>query len=218
MRRHSYTFLALALALALAGCNQSGSNGGEPVVQAEGNQATRAMEQPDPRQRARDQARQEAGELRFVVDLAARKLQVHRGDRLLREDAVAIGKKGNETPEGKWRIQQVDINPDWVPPDSDWAEDRDRKAPGEEGNPMGRARLVFDKPYTIHGTDNLESLGSAESHGSIRVANQVVLELAQLLLQAGGAWEGDQWFRGMTAERSRMHQIKLPEPVPIEVR
>lgn len=56
---------------------------------------------------------------------------------------------------------------------------------------MGRARLLYNPPYTIHGTDELDSLGKAESHGSIRVANDVAIELAELLLREGGAWQGD---------------------------
>ena len=47
------------------------------------------------------------------------------------------------TPVGRWHFQRVDINPDWTPPDSEWAEKEEAKQPGEEDNPMGRARLVF---------------------------------------------------------------------------
>ena len=95
-------------------------------------------------------------------------------------------------------IIQVDINPEWVPPKSEeWAEDEETKAPGAADNPMGRARLVYRMPNTIHGTDDMASLGTATSHGSIRVANPVALKLAEVFLKAGGAWDGDQWFQQM---------------------
>jgi lipoprotein-anchoring transpeptidase ErfK/SrfK len=166
----------------------------------------------------REQARQEVRDLRFVVDISDRELRVFQGDRVVRTEPVAVGTSEWPTPTGSWRIHQVDMNPEWIPPDEEWAENRERKAPGAEDNPMGRARLVYRMPNTIHGTNELDSLGRAASHGSIRVANEVVLELAQMILKAGGAWEGDQWFQQMVQNRSREYQIKVPDPVPIEVR
>ena len=77
---------------------------------------------------------------------------------------------------------------------------------------MGRARLVFTEDYSIHGTDETASLGTNQSHGSIRVANAAVLDVARLLLQAGGAFDGNDWFNRMTADRTRMHRIDLEHP------
>ena len=72
-------------------------------------------------------------------------------------------------------------------------------------------------PNTVHGTEDVASLGKASSHGSIRVANEVVLQLAQTLLKAGGAWEGPQWFQQMTQNRTEEYQIKLETRIPIKV-
>jgi lipoprotein-anchoring transpeptidase ErfK/SrfK len=178
-----------------------------------------AQMSPEEQQRAqmREQGRAEFQDLRFVVDKSEREVRVFNGDQLLRTEQVTIGESDHETPTGSWQINQVDINPEWIPPDSEWAEDRERKAPGDPENPMGRARLLFDPPYTIHGTDDLESLGQAASHGSIRVANEVVLQLAEMVLKAGGAWEGDEWFRERINNRDREFQIRLENAVPIEV-
>jgi lipoprotein-anchoring transpeptidase ErfK/SrfK len=167
--------------------------------------------------RERQRAREEVGELRFVVDLGDRQLRLFQGDRLMRTEQVAVGSEEYPTPVGRWRFERVDINPDWTPPDSEWAEEEEPKDPGEEGNPMGRARMVFHQDYSIHGTEELDSLGTDESHGSVRVANFVALELARMLLKAGGAWDGDQWFADMVADPTRMHRIELEQPVEIEV-
>jgi murein L,D-transpeptidase YcbB/YkuD len=82
---------------------------------------------------------------------------------------------------------------------------------------MGRARLVYRMPNTVHGTDDLDSLGKAVSHGSIRVANEVALNLAEMLLKAGDAWEGPQWFEQMVQNRTTEYQIELSDDIPIEV-
>lgn len=167
--------------------------------------------------RMQDQARQETGALRFVVDKSDRKVRVYKGNEVIRTHDVAVGDAEHETPNGEWEFHRVDLNPEWIPPDSPWAEDRTKKAPGDPENPMGRARLVFNMPYTIHGTDATSSLGKATSHGSIRVANEIVIELAELLLRSGGAWEGEPWFKERTGNRTKEYQIPLNNPVPIEV-
>jgi lipoprotein-anchoring transpeptidase ErfK/SrfK len=169
-------------------------------------------------QRRQERARPEVGAISFLVDKSDRQLRVYRNGELFRTHAVAVGAPRWETPNGHWTFQRVDINPEWIPPDSPWARGEPRAAPGDPQNPMGRARLVFDMPYTIHGTDDLDSLGTAASHGSIRVANQHVIPLAELLLKAGGVWNGRSWFDNMVRNRTVEFEIELRQPVPIEVR
>jgi lipoprotein-anchoring transpeptidase ErfK/SrfK len=206
-------YALLAAATALAGCQQ------QPAADQQQQQTNMAAQQPqpDPRQQERDRARQEIGELRFVVDKSDRKVRVFRGQQEVASHDVAIGTSEHETPTGSWQIHQVDINPEWIPPESEWAKDEERQPPGDPDNPMGRARLIFQSPYSIHGTDETDSLGKKESHGSIRVANEVVLQLAEMVLKAGGLWDGDDWFRRMTENRTEMFQLRLDNPVPIEV-
>lgn len=165
-----------------------------------------------------DQARQQLQGLRFLVDISDRKLRLLQGDRMVAEHDVAVGSSEWPTPVGSWQIHQVDLNPEWNPPkDEEWAEDREQKAPGDPANPLGRARLVYRMPNTIHGTNDRASLGTATSHGSIRVANEVVLQLAETLLRAGGSWEGPQKFQQMANNRTREFEIPLRHPVPINV-
>jgi lipoprotein-anchoring transpeptidase ErfK/SrfK len=207
-----------AAALATGGCYVSEKapdqpqNGQAPTANAQTNAPV------DPAvAAARQKARTDLGEVRFVVDISDRQLRILQGDRVLRTERVAVGSDEYPTPVGRWHFQRVDINPDWTPPDSEWAEKEEAKQPGEEDNPMGRARLLFTQDYSIHGTDETASLGTNQSHGSIRVANSAVLEVARLLLQAGGAFDGNDWFNRMTADRTRMHRIDLEHPVEITV-
>jgi lipoprotein-anchoring transpeptidase ErfK/SrfK len=157
-------------------------------------------------------------QLTFTIDRSERRLYVRRGARLIRVHPVAVGTAEYPTPIGLWLFQQVDINPDWNPPPGrEWTRDRRYTPPGHPDNPMGRARLIFDRPYTIHGTTDLGSLGRAASHGSIRIANLVAIELAALLLREGGSWRGSRWFRQMLADPTRMYPIRLARPVPIRI-
>jgi hypothetical protein len=154
--------------------------------------------------------------LRLKVSLGERALRVH-GEGGRETYKVAIGKQDHATPTGSWHIDRVDINPDWTPPEGEWAQGKEYKRPGHPANPMGRARLVFQPPYSIHGTDELDSIGKAASHGSIRLANKDAVELARRVLQAGDSWESESWFKRMLDSSNEMRQIKLKRPVPIEI-
>lgn len=219
------TLLMLSAMPLLAACgtnNETEDRQGQKTAAVDG--ATRGPQPPKVTEQAQQpnqpgtQIAPELQNLRFLVDISDRELRLLNGDQLMGRHPVAVGTEKWPTPTGSWEIHQVDLNPEWVPPKSEeWAEDREKKAPGAPDNPMGRARLVYRMPNTIHGTDNLNSLGKSASHGSIRVANDVVVQLAELLLKAGGSWEGDQWFRQMTQNRNQEHQIKLSDPVPIVV-
>ena len=169
-------------------------------------------------QQERDKAAAELKDLRFLVDISDKKLRLFAGDRQLEEHDVAVGTKEYPTKAGDWEIHRVDLNPEWVPPkDEKWAKEEQTRKPGDPENPMGRARLVYDMPRTIHGTDDKDSLGKRASHGSIRVSNDSILKLAAMALKAGGSWQGQQWFDQMTTTRTQEHQVKLDKPIPVKV-
>jgi lipoprotein-anchoring transpeptidase ErfK/SrfK len=206
--------LALPLALlALAGC--PGEREPAPPPDAP------AVQQPPPDTLAFPERTPDPdaamGPLRYEVSLEERQLYVIRGDNVVRTHPVAIGQPDWPTPTGDFAIHQVDWNPRWVPPASEWAEDEDVREPGDPENPMGRARLIFHQDYSIHGTDDTASLGQAQSHGSVRVANDVVQELARLTMQAGGSGRDENWYRQAREQRTEMRQVRLNDPVPIRV-
>jgi hypothetical protein len=151
----------------------------------------------------------------LVVSISEREVRVFRGDEQIRSYPIAVGDDEHPTPTGEFTIHQIDWNPDWTPPDSEWAEDREPKDPGEDGNPMGRVRMIYERPYSLHGTDALESLGGAESHGSIRVANDDIIELAKLVMEAGGEARPDSWYEEVLANSTEMREVRLSNPVPL---
>jgi lipoprotein-anchoring transpeptidase ErfK/SrfK len=215
----TYLLAACALPL-LAGCDVNFSYQDDPQAKTAppGNSAGGAQAGSGTAPAPAPAVPETTQQLRVLVDISDRELRLFDGQRLAQRHPVAVGTKRWPTPTGSWNIHQVDINPEWVPPrDEEWAKDEKTTGPGDPDNPLGRARLVYRKPNTIHGTNDLESVGTAASHGSIRVTNDVVLQLAQTFLKAGGSWRGDQWFQGMTANRTREFEIKLQKPIPIIV-
>ena len=158
-----------------------------------------------------------AATMRIEVDLAARKLNVMENGSQVASHPVAVGSEKWPTQTGEWTIKQVVFNPEWVPPDESWAEEREPRKPGDPKNPLGRIQLVYDAPRSIHGTNQPSSIGKAVSHGSIRVTNDVGEQLARRVLEAGGAPKDDAWISQAKANRTEKQVVDLPRPVPIRV-
>ena len=159
------------------------------------------------------------GALSLVLNLPAFRLDVRSGARTVRSYRVAIGTRRYRTPLGRFGVSSVELNPWWYPPDSEWAR-RERVTPPGPGNPMGRAKLNFHELYFLHGTPLEESLGSAASHGCVRMASRDALELARLVLGAArpdvSAAEIDAAER--SRRRTRRYALFAPVPLTIEYR
>lgn len=155
--------------------------------------------------------------LRMEIDVSERTLYVGHGDDL-DAYAVAVGMPEYPTPTGDFTISQVTWNPDWRPPDSEWSEDDSYMEPDHPDNPMGKVKIMWKAPdYTIHGTDDLESLGTNQSHGSVRMANEEVIRLARRVMAHGGVQKSDQWYDMAVLDDSDQHIVELSNPIPIRV-
>jgi lipoprotein-anchoring transpeptidase ErfK/SrfK len=160
----------------------------------------------------------DSADIRFEVDLTARVVRVLGvTSDTLAVHPVAIGSIEWPTQKGSWAINQVVLNPEWIPPDESWAEEREPRKPGDPQNPLGRAQLVYDMPRTIHGTNQPASVGKAVSHGSIRVTNTVALALANMVLERTGVDSASDLMARAAAKRSEKHIITLTRVVPIRV-
>jgi len=82
---------------------------------------------------------------------------------------VATGQSSFPTPLGNYEIVNLQRNPWWYPPPSDWAAESDPVPPGP-GNPLGTRWMGISAPYVgIHGTPDAASIGYSASHGCIRM-------------------------------------------------
>ncbi|MGH7443549.1 MAG: L,D-transpeptidase [Longimicrobiales bacterium] len=157
--------------------------------------------------------------LSIEVDLAARELHVYDEGSEVTTYRIAVGQPAHPTPQGTFEIRHIIWNPRWVPPDSEWAEGRTAAEPGDPDNPMGRVKIFFREPdYYIHGTNNLESLGNAESHGCLRMANDDVIALARLMMERGGEPRSPNWFKRVINRIRSTREVFLQRPVVLTVK
>ena len=115
----------------------------------------------------------------LTVDRSSFQLKLWENLELTKTYTVAIGAAGFDTPTGEYSIQNKAVDPTWSVPDSDWAGDLAGKViPGGAANNPLKARWmgIYDGAG-IHGTDDTASLGSAASHGCVRMAVPDVIEL-----------------------------------------
>jgi lipoprotein-anchoring transpeptidase ErfK/SrfK len=92
---------------------------------------------------------------------------------------IAVGQVGLETPAGLYHVQNKAVNPAWSVPNSAWAGSlAGTVVPGgTPQNPLKARWLGIYDGAGIHGTDATGSIGTAASHGCIRMLIPDVIEL-----------------------------------------
>jgi lipoprotein-anchoring transpeptidase ErfK/SrfK len=114
----------------------------------------------------------------ITVDRSGYRLRLWKDLRLVDTYTIAVGQVGLETPAGLYAIQNKQVDPVWNVPNSDWAGDLAGQAiPPGPSNPLKARWMGIYAGAGIHGTDSVSSLGSAASHGCIRMAVPDVIEL-----------------------------------------
>jgi hypothetical protein len=120
----------------------------------------------------------------IVVHVDTNRLDLYEGFRVTHTWDVATAKPGYVTPIGEWSLYQKRENPTWYNPALDgWGAGLPAVVPGGPGNPMGTRALYITAPglIRIHGTTSPDSIGRYASHGCIRMHNEQVEELYDLV-------------------------------------
>jgi murein L,D-transpeptidase YcbB/YkuD len=157
------------------------------------------------------------GTLTLEASLSSRKLTVRKDGEIVKEYDVAVGTDGHPTPTGEFSIQKIVWNPAWVPPDAKWAQGKSAQAPGHPGNPMKLVKIFWKEPdYYIHGTGDVESLGSAASHGCLRMDPDEAGEVALMVMENGGQFRDWDWVKGILHVGDQ-RVVRLATPTPMTV-
>jgi L,D-transpeptidase catalytic domain/Putative peptidoglycan binding domain len=106
----------------------------------------------------------------IVVSRETFTLRLFKHLKLARTYRIAVGQAGLETPSGLYEINNKQVNPSWHVPLSAWAGDlAGRIIPPGPADPIKSRWMGFWDGAGIHGTDQESSIGSAASHGCIRM-------------------------------------------------
>ena len=115
----------------------------------------------------------------IIVHRGSFQLSFYKNLKLHKTYGIAVGQVGLETPAGLYNVQNKAVNPAWHVPTSDWAGDlAGTIVPGgTPQNPLKARWMGIYNGAGIHGTDATGSIGTAASHGCIRMLIPDVIEL-----------------------------------------
>ncbi|QLE57768.1 L,D-transpeptidase [Nostoc sp. TCL26-01] len=109
------------------------------------------------------------GKKEVVVDLSDRRTYVYSGDVVIASYPIAIGKKGWETPTGTFKVKDMQHDPIWRHPITG------KVFPSGTDSPLGERWIGFwsdgRNEIGFHGTPETHLLGTAISHGCLRMRN-----------------------------------------------
>ncbi|WP_193194092.1 L,D-transpeptidase [Nostoc sp. MG11] len=119
--------------------------------------------------------------IHLLLVLKQRRLYVYQEDVLLASYPVAIGKPKWETPTGKFKVLNMVENPAWENP---FVTYREVVPPGLK-NPLGERWIGFwtdgKDEIGFHGTYKRDSVGKAISYGCVRMYNEDVRKLYEIV-------------------------------------
>jgi len=107
-----------------------------------------------------------------VVNLSDRRVYVYKSHEVMASYPIAVGKKGWETPTGDFQVMHMEQHPIWRHPITGKVFE-----PGSD-SPLGDRWIGFwsdgRNEVGFHGTPNIDLVGTAVSHGCLRMRNSDV--------------------------------------------
>jgi lipoprotein-anchoring transpeptidase ErfK/SrfK len=125
----------------------------------------------------------------IVVRRSSRRMWLFNGATLEVTYPIAVGMPGYPTPLGWWKIINKRYRPTWTNPHSSWSASMPEFIPPGPGNPLGtRALDLSASGIRFHGTSNIGSVGTAASHGCMRMYMKDVEALYPLVPVGTAVW------------------------------
>ena len=114
-----------------------------------------------------------------TVSRSERRVRVFRRGELVKSYRVAVGQPKYPTPTGTFAVQVKQKDPVWNVPQAEWAGDLAGKTipSGDPRNPLLARWIAFAGSVGFHGTKSVDSIGTAASHGCIRMTKADVIDL-----------------------------------------
>jgi lipoprotein-anchoring transpeptidase ErfK/SrfK len=99
--------------------------------------------------------------------------------KLAKQYTIAVGQPAYPTPAGLFAIESKQVDPVWSVPNSPWAGELGGTtvAGGTVENPLKARWMGVTAGAGFHGTDDVGSLGTAASHGCLRMSVPDVIDL-----------------------------------------
>lgn len=115
----------------------------------------------------------------LIVNKSKFTVRIYKNLKFEKAYPIAIGAPGHDTPEGTFSIQGKQINPVWSVPNSPWAGELAGTTVegGTAANPLKARWMGVTDGVGFHGTSDDASIGSAASHGCMRMHVADVIDM-----------------------------------------
>jgi L,D-transpeptidase catalytic domain len=151
----------------------------------------------------------------ITVNIAARRLYLYdERAALVKTYPVAVGSPRYRTPIRTQALRTIVWNAWWMPPPSPWAQ-HDKPTPPGKHNPLGNIKMPLGASLMLHGTNKPRSIGTAASHGCIRLFTQDAWELARWLQSHSTTPHSDDLFQEYASNRHRSFSVQLGSTIPV---
>jgi lipoprotein-anchoring transpeptidase ErfK/SrfK len=119
----------------------------------------------------------------LLVRIGENKLYLYQDGKITHSWTVATGLAEYPTPTGLWEVTELRYMPTWVNPSPDgWGASMPASIPPGPSNPLGLRAINWSAPaIRFHGTTATYSLGYNASHGCVRMSNEDVIELYDMI-------------------------------------
>ena len=148
----------------------------------------------------------------LVVNLPERGFYVFRKGEKTQFYPIAVGEPGRfETPTGRYSIIEKVVDPEWIAPE--WAGlGENNVVPAGPNNPLGDRWIgLTSSGLGMHSTNNPSSIGSASSHGCMRMYPEVARRVFDSV-QTGWPVTIEYQTSRVSLEKDGVYAVCFPDP------
>ena len=161
------------------------------------------------------------GHIRITVNVPSFTLTFWQEGREVAKYYVGVGRKTFPIPIGLRSADRIILNPDWVPPNSEWVresriEPYERIPASDPDNPLGKIKVPLGNAYLLHEAQAPADIGNLVSHGCVRVMRDDIFDITKKVVRARGADISDAEIDAARKD-SRRREIDLRGEVPVDI-
>ena len=162
------------------------------------------------------------GNVRITVNVPAFSMTLWQGNKEVKSNYVGVGQKNFPIPVGMRSAEKIILNPDWIPPNSEWVrkstdvEPYERIPADDPDNPLGKIKIPLGQAYLLHEAQSASDIGNLVSHGCVRVMRDDLFEVTRMIARARDLpISNDQIAAARTNTERRV--IDLGGDIPVDI-
>jgi hypothetical protein len=144
------------------------------------------------------------------------------GDKEIKSYYVGVGRKKFPIPVGMRSADKIILNPNWIPPDSEWVrksadvEPYQKILADDPLNPLGKIKIPLGQAYLLHEAQSPSDIGNLVSHGCVRVLRDDLFELTEMISKARNLSISDEEIAAARKNTER-RVINLNGDIPVDI-